>query len=227
MRPVPAIVGALALAVTLPWAVAAPEVVVYRCTAADGAVTLQNGRRCPRGQREERRVVEVPTSRATPAALPAPVATPAPITPMAGTTASPASTTSPAGASASTSAAAQSTPTDTTPTIEMGTAPAPPVFACRTWDGQRYYGDSERPEPRCAPLETVGLDRRSETAAQACEMRADVCEPVIESARCDAWAERLRLAEGSERFGGAEASAAARAEQARLRTLLAGTVCAR
>jgi hypothetical protein len=181
-------------------AAAAADIVVYRCTAADGAVTLQNARRCPKGMREERRVLEVATSRAPPAVAP-PAAEPAP---------------------APVDAAAEPA-TDSTPRIAIG--PAPPLFACRTWDGQRYYGDDAQPAARCAPLQAVGLDRRSATAAQACEMVRDTCEAVPEAARCEAWGERLRTAEGLERFGDADAAAAARSEAARVRTVLAATVC--
>lgn len=231
MRRAPAI-AALVLALALSPAQGAADVVIYRCTAADGAVTLQNGQRCPKGQREERRVLDAPAPPATPTGhAPSPaVATP---TPASAVPARPASA-SPAGAAAAPRSAAAPvalldtpSPADTTPVIEMAPSPAPPVFACRTWDGQRYYGDSERPAPRCAPLATTGLDGRSPTAAQACELRVDDCEPVADSARCDAWTERLRLAEGTARAGYADAAAAARTEAARLRTILAGTVCAR
>lgn len=199
----------LAGAVATAQAPAAPSVVVYRCVAADGSVTLQNDRRCAKGLREERRVVELPTSRAAPAT---PVAsTPAPIAPM------------PAERGDTTPGA---TPTDTPPTIELGRAAAPPLFACRAWDGARYYGDSEAPPPRCAPLQAVGLDGRAMDAAQACELRADTCEPVAEAARCEAWAERLRRAEAALAFPVGD-SAAAREDVERVRTALAGTICAR
>ena len=186
-------------------AAAAPSVVVYRCVAADGSVTLQNGRRCAKGLREERRVVEVPTSRATPAVA-APVA-PAPVAPMP-------------------AEPAEATPVDAPPTIEIGRAAAPPLFACRAWDGSGYYGDSEAPPPRCAPLQAVGLDGRVMDTAQACELRADTCEPVAEAARCDAWAERLRRAEAALEFPTGDTTAA-REELDRVRTTIAGTVCAR
>jgi hypothetical protein len=220
---------ALLAALAVPCVLAAPEVVVYRCVAADGAVTIQNDRRCPKGTQQQRRVVETPTSRAPPAApaTPAPVAAPAPIAPMSdapgtATSADAART----GANARTAAPTTRTGRDATPTIEIGRAGAPPVFACRTWDGTRYYGDSEQPAPRCAPLQAVGLDGRSATAAQACELRADSCEPVLASARCEAWAERLRAAEAAIEFPTGDIEAA-RAELDRVRTTIAGTVCAR
>lgn len=224
----PITIAMLAATLALPHDAATQGVVVYRCTSADGAVTLQNDRRCPKGSREERRVLEAPTSSAPPA-LPAPIAAPAPVMslPPASGTAQADAAASASGGTSTTAPAA--TPTaDATPAATTTPSPAPPVFACRTWDGARYYGETEQPAPRCAPLETVGLDGRSAGGGQACELRADTCEPVLESARCDAWAERLRAAESGERFGADEdQAAAARTEAARLRALLAGTVCAR
>ena len=35
------------------------DLVIYRCTDASGAVTVQNDQRCPAGSREERRVIDV------------------------------------------------------------------------------------------------------------------------------------------------------------------------
>lgn len=174
----------------------ASDVVFYRCVGADGAVTLQNGRRCPKGMREERRVMEVATSRAEPAVL-APVPPPAPVAPVP----------------------------DATPVVEVAPTPAPPLFACRTWGGRSYYGDAGQPAPRCAPLETVGLDGRAGTGAQACETVYDTCEPVAEAARCEAWAQRLRTADDAARFGDADAAEAARVEAERIRGVLATTVC--
>lgn len=191
---------------------AARDVVIYRCTGADGAVTLQNGRPCAKGQREQRRVLAAPAPPATPPASPVPAAVSPPpsIAPMPGA-----------------AARRPEVVDEAVPTIEMGRAPAPPVFACRTWDGQRYFGDTDRPAPRCAPLQAVGLDRRTPSAAQACEMRLDSCEPVLDAARCEAWASRLRDVEARASFGDAVEAEAARTELGRIRTLLAGTVCAR
>jgi hypothetical protein len=141
--------------------------------------------------------------------LPATVAAPPPIAPM------------PAQRSGT-----DPTPAGATPTIEIGRAAAPPLFACRTWDGASFYGDTETPPPRCAPLQPIGLDGREVGGALACELRADACEPVAEAARCDAWAERLRRAEAALAFPTGDAGAA-REELDRVRTAIAGTVCAR
>lgn len=180
----------------------AADVVVYRCVSADGAVTLQNDRRCPKGSREQRRVIETPVSPAVPAVPAATRATPAAprdVKPVAA---------------------------DASPVVEIPRTAPPAVFACRTWEGTRYFADSDEPAPRCAPLETVGLDGRGSGVALACEVVADTCEPVAEAARCDAWAERLRNAEDAARFGDATAAPTGAAEATRLRGVLAGSTCA-
>lgn len=199
-----ALAAALWLAAPVP-RVAAQDVVIYRCVAADGSVTLQNGRRCPKGMREQRRVLEAPRPPAPPAASAAP---------------------RPAGPAPAPEAPAPVPATPAAPLVELAPAPAPPLHACRTWDGERYYGDSAEPAPRCAPLRTTALDGRGATAAQACEMRLDTCEPVAEAARCEAWAERARRAEAALAFASGDVGAA-RAELERVRSAIAGTVCAR
>lgn len=182
----------------------AADVVVYRCVAADGAVTLQNDRRCPKGSREQRRVLEAPAARVAPPARPAAASmsgpAPAPVVAL---------------------------PVDPTPVVEVPRSAPPALFACRTWEGTRYFGDAQQPAARCAPLATVGLDGRESAAVQACEVVADTCDPVPETARCEAWAERLRAAEDAARFGDATAAPAGEAEARRIRELLAGSTCVR
>lgn len=199
----PALVAAaLAAALAGPAATAPPTLVVYRCVGTDGSVLLQNDRRCPKGMREERRVLERPTASVAPVIAPAVPSPPAP---------EPHVPPPPAAA----------------PAVDSPPSPAPALFACRTWEGTRYFGDTDLPAPRCAPLETVGLDRRTPSTAQACELRMDECEAVPEGARCEAWAERLREAETTARFGDPAAATAAASELERLRVRLAGSVCLR
>ena len=52
----------LALAAIMPTA-AAQSVVIYRCTDGKGALTIQNGTPCPKGSKQERRVIEAAPSR--------------------------------------------------------------------------------------------------------------------------------------------------------------------
>lgn len=193
----------VALALAAP-AAAAP-VVIYRCVAADGSVTIQNDTRCPKGTRAQRRVLEAPAPappRATPAPTPAPAAV-APVMPVP-------------------------VPADTPPPpAEAPTALLPPplLHSCLTADAQRYYSD-EPEASRCAPLTAVGLDGRSPTDAQACELVQDRCAPVPEAERCAAWAERRAVAERALLFAPEQVDQA-RAELARIEAATTGTACGR
>ena len=194
----------LALALVLAWpATAGPALVIYRCVAADGAVTLQNGAQCPRGMRQQRRVVDTPAS-TPPAPRPAPPA-------------------ARADAASATAAAPPAVPTASP--MPVPRLPAPMLYACLAADARRYYAD-EGESARCVPVEAVGLDGRSPAPADACEVVRDRCAAVAEAERCAAWAERRRVAEQALTFA-PEAFDAARAELARVEKATAGTVCAR
>lgn len=196
---------ALALVLARP-ATAGPTLVIYRCVAADGAVTLQNGAQCPKGMRQQRRVVDTPAS-TTPAAP-----RPAPPAPAAKAVAASAMTAVPA---------AGATPSP----MAVPRLPAPMLYACLAADARRYYAD-EAQSSRCVPVEAVGLDGRTPAPAEACEVVRDRCAAVAEAERCAAWAERRRVAEQALTFA-PEAFDAARAELARVDKATAGTVCAR
>lgn len=179
----------------------AGELVVYRCVAADGSVTLQNDQRCPKGSREQRRVVELPAPVVVPLPVARPVAVASEPVPMVHT------------------APDAPSPPPAEPT------PAPPLFACTTWDRRRYLGDDAAPAPRCAVLRTVGLDGQDSSGVAACEMRQDQCEALPEAARCAGWAERRRMAEARLVFPGQADAAQARAELDRVAAAIAGSVC--
>lgn len=189
----------LVVGLSAPPAAGAPHLVIYRCTAADGSVTLQNGIPCAKGSRSERRVIE---------ALAAPVAKVAPAIERPPLVAIPA----PATASPTVPAAGV-----------IPQRPAPPIFACATTDSRTYFADSAE-SSHCAPLETLGLDGQARTDANACEVTTDACTPVAEDARCAAWAERRRVAEAAERFSPEQVDEA-RAELARIAAATAGSVC--
>jgi hypothetical protein len=186
--------------------------------AADGAGTLQNGAKCPKGMRQQKRVVETP-------AAPAPLPVPAPL-PAAPVSAMPVAVPGP-GAPSATGAAAVPTATGDMPAADTPTVRQPPpmLYACLTRDAQRYYSEAAE-NTRCAPLDAVGLDGRSPAPAQACETVQDRCEPVPEAERCAAWAERRRVAEQALLFS-PEQIDAARADLDHVEAALAGTACAR
>lgn len=189
-------------------AAAAPTVTIYRCVAADGQVTIQNDSKCPKGTREQKRVVETPApTPARPVVAPAP----APVVPVMPVAPAPV-----VDASDATSAA--------TP-LESPALPAPPIYVCLTADAQRYYSEAAQ-SSHCAPLATVGLDGQSTTAAEACEVVEDRCEAVAEAERCAAWSERRRRAVQALTFSPEQVDQA-RAELAHVDEVTAKTVCVR
>jgi len=78
MRPA---AGVLLAVLALAPCPASARTVIYRCVAADGAVTLQNDAKCPKGSRQHKRVMPTPTAPAAPSPpaipIPSPGATPA------------------------------------------------------------------------------------------------------------------------------------------------------
>ena len=74
MRHVVLAVLVLGCAFAAPAVTAQDNVVIYRCTDSFGALTVQNNVPCPKGTRQERRVIDVPP--AMPAYVPTPPAKP-------------------------------------------------------------------------------------------------------------------------------------------------------
>lgn len=147
--------------------------VVYRCTDANGAVTLQNAQPCPPGQRQ--RIIEIDV----PPPLPAYVPPPPPPAPQAD--AAPAAAPGDDGAGAD---------------ADRVRLPPPPLYRCTSWDGERRLTADATPAVRCRPLHTVGIGGLSGLGAgAACERVEDACEPVPEDALCHAWDGRVREAE--------------------------------
>lgn len=191
----------------------ADEVVFYRCTDAAGALTVQN-MPCPKGHKEERKVMQgvssAPGSTATPVAPNSPTAparSPAP--PATATTAppaAPAKAASPADAGAVPPAVVDSAnpATDSDPAARPSDeAPLPPpiLFQCTTYDKGSYLTESDEPQSRCVALRTVGLDGNPQSGAgEACEMVHDQCARVPDEGLCDAWKKRLGETEVAWRF---------------------------
>ncbi|WP_411833848.1 hypothetical protein [Pseudoxanthomonas mexicana] len=116
----------LLLLVPPPTAGAADEVVIYRCTAADGALTLRDSP-CLAGERQETRSMQ------RPAAAPArPPATPAP------------------------PAVAPPPAVPAPPRTIVYRTPPRPMYECVGADGQRYSSDNGEGRPRWVPYWTLG-----------------------------------------------------------------------
>ena len=188
--------------------VSADEVVFYRCTDASGALTLQN-MPCPKGDRQEKKVMQgvntVPMGSATPARAAAPSAA------TTGVSAAVPASQPLRPASEIIPAAPVEAPA---PVADEARLPPPILFQCITYDKDSYITESDEPRSRCVAMRTVGLDGNPQTGAgEACEMKRDECARVGDGALCDAWKKRVDETEVAWRF----ARAATRKEQARVR----------
>lgn len=165
----------------------AQETIFYKCTDAKGAVSMQNGTPCAPGMKQEiRRIGEVRT-------VPVPAKKP--------------KAEAPPPAQVYGDFVMVSGPNmKRKPAPESAELPAPPpLFQCRTWDGDDYLGEQEKPSPRCAPLQVVGIDGSQELGmGSACEMREDTCTAIPDDGVCDAWMRRLDDAEFKLKYAGHE-----------------------
>lgn len=213
-RPCPVGPSAAALAFVLALAlgpVGAEPVVIYRCTDASGALTVQNDEPCPAGSRQERTVIEPPP--------PMPVYVPQ-TAPPAPALASPHAEPRPP--------AAPEHP-DAPPPARIADAdrlPPPPIFRCHTPGNDRYITESSEPQSRCVPLQTIGINGDPALGAgAACEWQYDRCERIPDGEACDGWRQRSREIESSWRHARGEAKAPLQQEFARVATLLSDTTC--
>ncbi len=154
--------------------------VIYRCTAADGAVALQD-EPCPRGQRQELREI------APFAPAPAPAA---------------AATVPSAPESGDLSANTDVPPPRITPGEALPPPRSvlpPPLWRCTDLNGQSRLADTYDPQPRCVPLSVLGVDlsRAPPSAATMCRTVEDACVELGGEAACAAWEERLADAESA------------------------------
>ena len=189
----------------------AQKVVIYRCTDASGALTVQNAVPCPKGSKQDKRVIEsVPTVSAPRAfvAPPANAAVPASRAPGA-----------PATATASTVATEP-------PIADADRLPPPALFECRTYDHGRYLSDDGNPPQRCAPVTTTGIGGGSGPAAgESCQMVSDQCQRIADGALCENWKQRLLEAQSTLRFGRRDHRETAQAEVDRVARIVRESTC--
>lgn len=166
----------------------AQETVFYRCTDAQGNVSMQNGTPCAPGMQQEIRRIGAVKTTPVPARKPA-VPPPLPPVPQYGEfvlVSGPTMQRTPAPAAA-------------------GLPAPPPLYQCTTWQGDTYFGETANPEPRCVPLQVVGIDGTSALGmGQACEMKQDHCEAVPAAQLCAAWYRRLDEADFKLRYAAAD-----------------------
>ena len=188
----------------------AQKVVIYRCTDAGGALTVQNDVPCPKGSKQDRRVIESVPSVAAPRVPAARLAPPA-----SAMTAAPASTLSSVAAAATTIA-------------DADRLPPPALFECRTYDNDRYLSDDGLPPQRCAPLTTTGIGGGSGPGAgagESCQMVSDQCQRIADGALCENWRTRLLEAQSVLRFGRRDNRDTAQAEVDRVARVVRESTC--
>ena len=181
------------------------SVVIYRCTNAFGALTVQNDTPCPKGSRQQKQVIEPPTPMPAYRPLPAPkVLMPATIAAVLPTT------------------AAASEPV----IADKDRLPPPPLFQCNTYDNDSYFSENATPEPRCVRLQTTDLQGSDDSSGSvACQMVTDQCQRVGDGAACDAWNKRLRETEAKWKFGAADDSAANKTDFERVQRIVRDSTC--
>lgn len=203
----------------------AQDVVIYRCTDANGALTIQNGTPCPKGSKQERRVMEAaPSLSAPPNTSPPtvpPAAAPQPLVIPPALRSPPRVPPPPAPE-----------PPPAEPDVAIADSdrlPPPWLFECRTYNDDSYLSENGESKPRCVTLTTTGLGGMIESNinTSACEMKMDQCQRVPDGALCDAWRRRLRDAQSALRFGVSEDQAKATAEVQRLTRVVRETTCGR
>jgi len=178
-------IGLALLLALAPSAASAQETVFYKCTDAKGNSSLQNGTPCAPGMKQEiRRIGEVKT-------VPVPEKKPA--------------TAAPVEAPVYGEFVLVSGPNmQRKPAPEAAALPPPPpLYHCTTWQGDTYYGETDAPEPRCAPLQVVGIDGSNALGmGQACEMKEDSCTAIPDDQLCSTWYRRLDDAEFKLKYAG-------------------------
>lgn len=179
-------------------------IVIYRCTDAFGALTVQNDVPCPKGSKQQKQVIQAPPP--MPAYRPPapPVPKPAPVAP-----------------------AQVSAPAPAAPSIpDSERLPPPVLYQCNTYDHDSYLSEDDTPEPRCVRMETTDLSGMPDASGGvACQMVTDQCQRVADGAACDAWKKRVREVEAAWKFGRADEADANRAEYERVARIVRDSTC--
>ncbi len=184
------------------------QVTIYRCTDASGNVTLQNGVRCPKGQKQETRHLQAPAS-AEPAYIPPASSMPAPASTSAYS--APASTTAPV---------ANVAPAPTT-------LPPPPLYRCHAHTGNSYLSEDGAPKDRCVELQVTDLSgTQNRSGAQACEVQQDRCERIPDQQLCEAWAQYDKQAQSLVALDNPDIAGKANAMHSRTQKVMTATSCA-
>lgn len=205
---------ALAGLLVAAFAAAQDNSIIYRCTAADGQVTVQNGVPCAAGSRQEIRRVEALPTRPPPSSALVIAEEPAYVPP-------PASDFVQVAAPRDAAILSPDRPRlpDAARIADADRLPPPPIFQCETWNNDSYVSEDPAPKPRCVRLDTGGV-------GAACENRYDVCARIGDKAACDGWKRRQREVESSWRHARGVDKPALQEEFARITRILVDSSCA-
>ena len=194
----------------------ADSTVIYRCTDASGALTVQNGTPCPKGSKQDKRTIAAPV--VMPAYVPPPQLAAPPVPPAAATQApAPANTATP-------------TPRPEAPPPALIAAadrlPPPPIYQCSTYENTTYLSEDFEPKPRCVRVAVTGVNGDPNAGAgEACEMKYDLCARVPDAGACDGWKQRQREIESTWRYAPGGKKQALQDEFARVSKILGETTC--
>lgn len=229
----------LAMWLCLPAQALAEDVVLFRCTAADGGLTVQNAP-CPAGTQQRIQRFTAPASSAAPTApssAPVAAAVPASAPPAvaAGILEHAPLPVLQAG-DVQTSVEAEGTAILDSDVVRrqaqqqaeadaVAKQPLPEIYQCQGREGGGYLHEREPAPPHCVLMTVTGLGGTTPLNAAGCEVIRDTCEPVPEAQRCNSWQQRFRDARGRERFATPENAALATAERERLAAILADSDC--
>ncbi len=207
-------VGIAASAVAMSPGMAQGRMVIYRCTDASGALTVQNDTACPSGSRQERSVIDPPPP------MPAYVPTPAQVA------ARPAVPVAAVAATDAEAAAERPVDAGTSRVAPGDRLPPPPLYQCNTWDNDSYLSEDPAPAPRCVRLLTTGPGGDpSLGAGEACEMKYDQCQRIPDGAACGGWTRRQREIESTWRYARAGDKPPLQENFLRVGRILAETTC--
>lgn len=211
------------LLLATPLAAPAQEGIVFRCTDADGDVTVQDGP-CPSGSAQ---IIQRRGASATSTTSTALGDAPSPGTGVLDSRLLPAPGADASGAGAGlldsdllrAQAQARASGAPARP-------PLPEIYRCTTREGAQYLHEREPAPPACADLSISGLGGSvAPDNAASCEVVRDACDALAEDLRCGAWQQRLRDARGRERFALPENQVEAGNERARIESVLTASDC--
>ena len=190
----------LALILALPCTALADETVIYRCTGADGSLSLQS-MPCPKGSQQQVRRLSADYA-------PPPLVFPVDNEPVRPSQEPLVERTTPAA-------------TETASPIAL-----PALHRCQPRRGPAYLTDDLADSVRCLPLQVTGLDGNPATGAgEACEVQRDACAVVAATDTCPAWQDYL--AQSRQRYADAPMrdNQASDVRSAQIAALLAASAC--